>query len=119
MKQTIAWHENGLKNRKQYYEQRVQAHKREKEEIDKTYNEIRIIEYQIESAKKEGKDGFDGEKYKRVKIAIPYGYYKRCFECNCFINYGNKSFMNNPKKCIEHKGLKFITQEEYEKERKQ
>ena len=67
MKQTIKWHENGLNNRKQYYEQRVQAHKREKEELDKTYNEIRIIEYQIESAKKEGKDRFDGEKYKRIK----------------------------------------------------
>lgn len=46
---------------------------------------------------------------------IPEGYYKLCFECNCFINYGCSDYidLDNPKKCIEHKGLKYITQEQY------
>lgn len=67
MKYPIKWHENNLKNAKHSYEQEKEAYKRAREQLDRNYNYIKTLEYQIEQAKKEGKDGFDSEKYKRVR----------------------------------------------------
>jgi len=68
MKMPIKWHQRNLKNMKETQE-RVFAEIR-KLEIVAANNAKYIMHYamQIDSAIKEGKDGFDAEKYKKVKI---------------------------------------------------
>ena len=63
MKRPIEWHENVLKNKKDY-------RRRLKDEMDRAISAFNKIEYsiyvselQIETAKKEGKDSFDPDRY--------------------------------------------------------
>ena len=63
-KQTIAQHEEVLKNLNEYYEQLHNQFKETWDIMDQVYYRIRVIVAQIEKAKLEGKDSFDRETYK-------------------------------------------------------
>ena len=67
MKEVIIWHEECLKNSKHYYEEQLKKLNNLKEEILKHKEWIEFAEYQLNEAKKEGKESFDAEKYKVKK----------------------------------------------------
>jgi len=68
MKMPISWHQNNLRCWRSSQEKLLT--KIRKLELEAAYNVKYIMHYamQIDSAIKEGKDGFDAEKYKKVKI---------------------------------------------------
>lgn len=61
---SLQWHINGLKNTKRWLRDRQEDFGARKKIIDRIKNNVALTEYQIASAKKEGKDGFDSERYK-------------------------------------------------------
>ena len=64
MKETIAFHLEGLKNSKEYALQESLKIERAKKALDRLQAQIIFESYQIDSAVAEGKDGFDSERYK-------------------------------------------------------
>lgn len=67
MKQSIEWHKNCLKNTKSSLESEKAVLKRQEESVNRLENVVKMREYQIEQAIKHKKDGFDSEKYLRIK----------------------------------------------------
>lgn len=66
MKQSIEWHENCLKNQKSSLKRDKEKLERLASDYQKSYNETKFYEFQIEEAKKINKDRFDSERF-RVK----------------------------------------------------
>ncbi len=67
MKQTINWHKESLKNMKAYLEREQNMLRIHTVAVQKLENDVKMLEYQITEAEKEHKDGFDSEKYRRIK----------------------------------------------------
>ena len=62
-KQSVAWHEECLRNATKSYERELARYEEERMRLEHTRVELAIYEYQIKRAKREAKDGFDREKY--------------------------------------------------------
>jgi hypothetical protein len=60
----ISWHEQTLKNVESYVDREKKNFERAKDNYDRALEQLNFYRFQIESAKKEGKDSFDGDKYK-------------------------------------------------------
>ena len=67
MKMPIEWHQECLANMKSSYARTFESLILQKRMMKRNAMEIVLLEKKIESAIKEGKDGFDAEKYKKVK----------------------------------------------------
>ena len=63
MKRSIEWYENNLKHRLDHYEREKLRMEEIQRSIDRNVIEIAFLERQITTAKAEGKDGFDADKY--------------------------------------------------------
>ncbi len=62
-KQPIMWHKQCLQNQFKSLERQIVDVDRAKKLLDKAVNDYRFYSAQIELAEKEGKDGFDSQKY--------------------------------------------------------
>ena len=70
MKQELEWHKNGLKNRLATLERKKAKLIRLKIEIDAEQTLADLYSEQIKLAEKEGKDGFDSDKYAIKRLCI-------------------------------------------------
>ncbi len=68
VKCAISWHEECLKNEKSSLQDLLKEKKRMDERILRLSQQIAFYQVQIDTAKENGKDGFDQEKYlKKIK----------------------------------------------------
>ena len=70
MKQELEWHKNGLKNRLAFLDRKKAKLIRLKIEIDAEQTLADLYSEQIKLAEKEGKDGFDSDKYAIKRLCI-------------------------------------------------
>jgi len=63
MKSTLKWHQECLDNQKLYLNKKQQQLKQLEQETTRLHLDITFLEYQINSAKEIGKDGFDSDRY--------------------------------------------------------
>jgi hypothetical protein len=70
MKSSIAWHTDGLRNRQAHLEREEAALERQTRDVERCRGEVAFYRAQIELAKKEGKDGFDPEKYAIKRLCV-------------------------------------------------
>ena len=61
---SLSWHEQTLKNVESYVDREKKKLERAKDDYERELKDLNFYRFQIESAKKEGKDSFDSEKYK-------------------------------------------------------
>jgi hypothetical protein len=60
---TIAWHKGNLLNMERYAEREAANLKDAAAYLESHREQVRVLRLQIEEAEKEGRDGFDDEKY--------------------------------------------------------
>lgn len=63
MKQPIEWHEECLRNQREHYNNMLSYVLREQERLRRAEADILTYEEQIARAKREGRDGFDRERF--------------------------------------------------------
>jgi len=69
MKFSILLHKKSLENQRVYYRSLVKDLERRQIEADKLLSEIEVLSTQISLAEKEGKDGFDSDKFNKKRAA--------------------------------------------------
>jgi len=62
-KEPICWHEECLRNLRGFVERKREEVKRAEAELERLETQLSQYEYQIETAKREGKDSFDKERF--------------------------------------------------------
>ena len=63
MKRPIEWHENDLKTAMAYHAELYDAMISAIQNFERSSDEIKFMDMQIEEAKRQGKDGFDADKF--------------------------------------------------------
>ena len=63
MKMTIAWHKESLANMERYAEREAAKLKDAAAYLERHRERVRVLRLQIEEAEKEGRDGFDDERF--------------------------------------------------------
>ncbi len=63
-KESIKWHEECCENWKSFLDRRIKEFKNWEKQLGEAEREYQFYVFQIESAKKEKKDGFDEGRYK-------------------------------------------------------
>lgn len=70
MKQGLQWHKECLKNRESHLEREEQELDRLLIAIERSRQEVALYKAQIKLAEKEGKDGFDSERYAIKRLCV-------------------------------------------------
>ena len=70
MKMTIAWHKGNLLNMERYAEREAASLKNAADCLERHRERVRVLRRQIDEAEKEGRDGFDDERYMVKREAI-------------------------------------------------
>ena len=70
MKKSIEWHKEVLENSKSYAKEQRKIAKRKMAEVEKLERGNLLKQAQIELAIKEGKDGFDEDKYAVKRLCV-------------------------------------------------
>ena len=68
MKMPIKWHEEGLNNSKRSLEAMEKQLITMQQRVQRARDAIEFSTYQLESAIKDGKDGYDDERYKVKRV---------------------------------------------------
>lgn len=70
MKMSIDWHKEILENSKKHLDRKREELKRIEADIDRAAQRVNLHLAQIQLAEKEGKDGFDPERYAIKRLCV-------------------------------------------------
>ena len=70
MKRDIKWHERAVSNNERTLQQEIESLDMQNKTMERRKTELALYQAQLNLAKKEGKDGFDSERYAIKRLCV-------------------------------------------------